>query len=453
MKKDLKILLETLEAHPDLYTKISEEEFKKVVKEVEGEIQGELDLIDNYKNISKLVALIGDGHSSVMMPRYWLEKVRKEHGVFPYEVFLSNEGELFVTKSYGAEQLPLGEQIIAINGMSIASFIEAVSPYLSFETIPFRNDLISESFEFLLYLVFKQADQLNFKLKASEVQVSTMPYEKWKVQRKDLREEREKKISIGKPYDFKILEPGIAKIDVFSFGITDFDNYRLFLLKTFKTIRKEEVHSLIIDIRGNYGGWPKVASELFHYIHDGYFKTMAKSRMKISYPYRSYYSDMFPGIEFHNFRSQKRIHFVDVKKVVTGEIDTYVNESAFFNEPPVQEEYEFDGDCYVLIDRKSYSASSSFASTFQCYNMGLLVGEPTGGTKVFRANPMFKMLPKTGLGVRMSTTKFFTACYNEDQEPVQPNIEVLPSISDRVDGVDVQLNRTLKLIQEAEEKK
>ncbi len=453
MKKDLKVLIETLEAHPDPYTKISEADFQKVVKEVEGKIVGDLDIIENYKNISKLVALIGDGHSSVLMPRYWLDKVRKEHGVFPYEVFLSNEGKLFVVKSYGDEQMPLGAQILAINGKSVDSFIEMVTPYLSYETDAFRNDLISESFEFLLYVVFKQVDQLNFKLETSEVQVASMPYEKWKVQKKDLREEREKKISLGKPYDFNILEPGIAKIDVFSFGITDYDNYRLFLLKTFKKVKKENIHSLIIDIRGNYGGWPKVASELFHYIHDGYFKTMAKSRMKISYPYRSYYSDMYPGIEFHNFTSQKRRHFVDVKKVVTGEIDTYVEESAFFNEPPIVEEYEFSGDCYVLIDRKSYSASSSFASTFQCYNMGVLIGEPTGGTKVFRANPMFKSLPKTGLGIVMSTTKFFTACYNEDNEPVQPNLEVLPSISDRVDGVDVQLNTTLKLIKEVQEKK
>ncbi len=248
------------------------------------------------------------------------------------------------------------------------------------------------------------------------------------------------------------MEPGIAKIDIFSFAISDLDNYRLFLIKTFKKIKKNEIHSIILDVRGNYGGWPKVASELFHYIHDGYFKTMAKSRMKISYPYRSYYTERYRGIEFANFSSLPRRHYVNVKEVVQGEIDTYVNENAFFNEPPVTEEYEFGGACYLLIDRKSYSAASSFASTFQCYNMGVLIGEPTGGTKVFRANAMFQMLPKTGLRVRVSTTKLFTPCYNEENEPVSPNLEVIPSISDRVNNIDSQLNTTLRLIKEVQEK-
>jgi len=176
MKKDLKVFLNTIDAHPDPYAKISEKDFQKIVKETEGKLSVELDIIENYKNISKLAALIGDGHTSVAMPKYWMHKIRKEQGAFPCEVFLSNEGELFVIKSYGDEQLPLGAQILSINGMTIASFIETVSPHISYETLPFRNDYISRNFELLLYLVFKQADQLTFQLKTSEVKVSTMPY-------------------------------------------------------------------------------------------------------------------------------------------------------------------------------------------------------------------------------------------------------------------------------------
>ena len=52
MKKDLKALLETLEAHPDPFTKISEEDFLDIVHKVEENIKVQMDEIDFYKNIS-----------------------------------------------------------------------------------------------------------------------------------------------------------------------------------------------------------------------------------------------------------------------------------------------------------------------------------------------------------------------------------------------------------------
>jgi len=456
MKKDLKTPLETIDAHPDPYTKISEKEFQAIIKNVEQNISKEIDEIEYYKNISKIIASISDGHSRVYMPKYWLKKVRKKNGAFPYEVYLTNDGELFVIKTYGDKQIALGAQILEINGMSVNSFVETVTPHISYETIPFRNDRISEGFEFMLYLVFKQVDQLSFKFKVtneSEVIVSTMPYKEWKKQKKDLREQREKKIARGEPYDFKILKPGIAKIDIFSFGTTNIDKYNYFLNETFKKIKKNKVHSLIIDVRGNYGGWPKIASELFHYIHEGHFKTMAKSSMKISYPYRSYYTDRNPKLRSANVIVNQRRHYINLEAVLRGELGTYIDEDVFFNEAPVTEIHEFRGDCYLLIDRKSYSASSSFASTFQCYSMGLLIGEPTGGTKIFSANAITKILPKSRLKVRMSTTKLFTACYNQENEPVIPNIEVVPTITDLVHNSDSQLNTALRLIKKIQLKK
>ncbi len=458
MKKDLEYFLGVLDAHPDPYTKVSEEDFQAKVKAVEQNISKELDEIDYYKNLAGIMGLIRDGHSSVYMPRFWMKEVRKKHGVFPYEMFLSNDNELFVVKSYGDEQLPLGTRILEINGMAVEAFVEAVTPYLSYETIPFRNDRISESFELMLYLVFKKADQLRFKFKVfeeSEVVVSAMPYKEWRGQKKDLREEREKKIAIGQPYDFKILKPGIAKIDIFSFAVVgrNFDKYNFFLNKTFKQIKKNNVHSLIIDVRGNYGGWPKVASELFHYIHEGHFKTMAKSRMKVSSPYRKYYTNRYPGLKFNSPTIRQRRHYIDLDAVLRGTLDTYVDENMFFNESPITESHEFDGDCYVLIDRKSYSASSSFASTFQCYSMGILIGEPTGGTKIFRANAIAESLPRTGLWVRSSTTQLFTACFSQEDEPVLPNVEVIPTVLDRVHEVDSQLNTALMLIKKIQKGK
>lgn len=449
MQKDLKVLIETIEGHPDPYTKISEEELQAIIDEVEKNISVELDVIDCYKNFSRIISAIKDGHTSLSMRDYWLRNILKVHGVFPYDVFLTNNEELFVIKSYGDTKIPLGSKILEINGMPVAEFIERVSPYLAYEIKSFRNDRISESFEFLLYLIFKQADQVSFKLLGfdSEVVISTMDFKEWKSQRKDLRAEREEKIAKGRPYDFEILKPGIAKISIFSFAVPSFDKYDLFLIDTFKKIKQNEVHSLIIDVRGNYGGYPKVSSELFHYIHNGYFKTMAQTRMKVSFPYRKSFTDKYPQLLHNNIDfGFKERHHIDLEALMNDKLNTYKDEAVLYNESPIEEKFEFTGDTYLLIDRKSYSASSSFASTFQCYSMGTIIGEPTGGTKIFRANAFKRILPKSKFNLLMSSTKMNTACYFEEDEPVLPNIEAAPTILDVVHDSDAILNFTLRVI-------
>ncbi len=456
MKKDLKELIETIEGHPDPYTKISKDDLQVIIDEVEENILVEIDVLDCYKNFSRIVSAIGDGHTSLYMNDFWLIGTRKEYGAFPYDVFLTNDNELFVIKTYSDSNIQLGSQILEIDGMSINDFVGAIDPYISYELETFRNDKISESFEFYLYLVFKQVDQLRFKIRDvdSEVVIPTMDFKEWKSLKKDLREQREELIAKGKPYDFEIVKPGIAMINIFSFSVPDIERYNFFLNETFKKIKKNEVHSLIIDVRGNYGGYPKVSSELFHYIHDGYFKTMAKSTMKISYPYRKAFTDRYPMLLNANVNYAEHSRFsIDLKSVIRGEVNTYKDEDVIYNETPIEENFEFKGDCYLLIDRKSYSASSSFASTFQCYSMGTIIGEPTGGTKIFRANAFLKVLPKSRFSLMMASTKKYSTCYNNENEPVLPNIEAAPSILDLVHDSDSPLNYTLMLINKVQKQK
>lgn len=83
MEKDLEVMLETLDAHPDLYAKVDKGRFDQVVDSVRININVALDEIDFYKNMSSIVALIGDGHSQLYFPKNWLKDRYKEHGMFP----------------------------------------------------------------------------------------------------------------------------------------------------------------------------------------------------------------------------------------------------------------------------------------------------------------------------------------------------------------------------------
>jgi len=124
---------------------------------------------------------------------------------------------------------------------------------------------------------------------------------------------------------------------------------------------------------------------------------------------------------------------------VRSEVGTFVDEEIFFNEAPETQTNEFSGDCYLLINRDSYSAASSFAATFQCYQMGTIVGEETGGTKIFRANPLGFELSKSNIPYRLSTVINYNTCYNAEMEGVKPDVEFSPSILDICSETDSQL--------------
>lgn len=438
--KDFKEFVGFLDAHPDPYTHIAEADFKLKLKEVEDSLNEPHSDLDFYKKVSSLVALIKDGHSSVYLPRFWMESRRKEFGCFPYELYLSNDDELFVLKDFNNGGIKPSTKINAINGISVDSFLNVIDPYISYEKKVFRNTMIDNNIDLYLYLAFGHGHDVKLKYGTEETVIENMPFKEWKKFQKNDREEKEKRIAIGEPYSYRKVNDGVGLLSVYGFSAPNINAYNNFLTKTFRSIRKDSIHSLIIDIRGNYGGWPKIASELFHYISDGYFKTMASSNMKVSYPYKEFFYSRIPGLRQNpQISLPQRRHFVDIGAIVSKKEGTFVKEEAFFNEEPIEEANEYSGDVYVLTDRDSYSAASSFASTFQCYSMGIIIGEETGGTKIFRANPITKSLHRSGLVVRLSTTRLHTACAIEEFQGVIPHVKYSPNIFQLVTGVDTHL--------------
>lgn len=456
LKKDLKELIEFLEAHPDPYRITTEESFANHIEEVRNSLTEPHSKLDFYKKLASIVALLKDGHSSVSM-RDWLKKKRKTHGAFPFEVHLNNEDQLYVIKNISEEIIPHGSRIHKINGISIDSFINQIDPYISYELKPFRNSIIENRFEFYLYVAFGRSDSTQITYHTDNYKdtiTKNISYKEWKAFQKSDREIREKKIARGEPYSYEKIAPNVGLLHIYAFVVADPKAYDIFLLNTFKKIKRDSIHSLIIDVRGNYGGWPKISSELFHYITDNYFKTLGLSLCKVSQSYKDIYRKAIPPSRIGNISfARKRRHYIDIEAIIKKPVGTIIKEDAFFNEPPIKETFEFSGDCYLLTNRNSYSAASSFASTFQCYNMGLVIGETTGGTKIFSANPISKQLPKSSIYIRLSTTKLFSACFNEEDEGVVPNLISKQSVLDQVHNIDSDLQYTLRVIKQVQKKR
>ncbi len=445
---DFEVLLKSVEAHPDPYTHISEEEFLKKAEEIKATFDQPHTKLDFYREAASMIALIKDGHSSVRLPEMWVNTARKEVGGFPLKVHLTNDNQLYIIKNYGTLEIPEGAKILAINGISVDSFLNRIDPYISYELTPFRNTLIDNSFESFLYAAFDHSAETEieyFVEQPEKVIVENIDYREWKKAVKENKKDREVKLSTSEPYNYEKIAEGIGLISIFAFRVPDYNSYQVFLAQTFSKIRRDEIHSLIIDIRGNYGGWPKVSSGLFHYITENHFKTMALTSQKISDTYRNKLLELDPALPNYYFLSGGR-HYLDMNALLRNPIGSFADETLVYNEPPQTEIEEFKGQTYLLTNRDSYSAASCFASTFQCYQMGLIIGEETGGTKIFRANPIYIELNRSGLAVGMSTSKDYTTCYGDEFEGVQPHVKYTPTILQLISGRDTQLDYAVYLI-------
>lgn len=456
MKKDYELAISYVEAHPDPYTHISQEDFEAHTSFTLSSFTKPLSALDFFKKVASTIALIKDGHSSAVMPENWFQNKRKENGVFPYKCYLTTSDELYIIEKYNNGPIPIRSKIETINGITVDSFINVINPYISYELKEFRNTKIDGGFGFYLYLAFGNYTSTKiqyFDTESKVVRVENMDYKEWKDYKKENKEEKEILLEKKRPYSYEKIAEGIGKLNIYAFKTSSIDAFDIWLFETFKEIEKEGVHSLIIDVRENFGGWPKISAQLFHYISETQFKTQARSSLKISQTYRNYLREKIPYLRNNTPFIFSNLHYIDMNSIMRNKIGSYVNQETFFNESPITRKYEFTGDCYLLTNRDSYSAASSFAATFQCYQMGLIVGVETGGTKIFRANSIYQLLPRTGVGVSISTVKDYNTCFNQEFQGVKPDIEFKPTILDLTSGLDMQLLYTQRVIKKIQKQR
>lgn len=450
LNRDFKKFLLFMEAHPEPYRVIGEKHFNEIIDSTKKEIQKPLSVEDFYKCLTNIVSKIEDGHTSISMPQNWILEKRKKSGAFPYVVHLNNEGELFFIKSYSsANNIPLGSKIHSINKLSIEEIIKTIDPWVSYERTEFRNVAIERNFETYLRLIFGDISELEISYNNPELmseQIELLEYKEYKNQIKDNRKDKEKKLLAGEPYEYTKLTENIGLISIYSFSVSDFDNFNYFVGKSFKKIEKDSIQSLILDVRGNFGGFPKCSSRIIHNMSEKYFKNMARSELKASLTFKDYLQRKLEILKYYNGFLRRGQHSLNINEVLGKPDNTMIIEDDFHNEPPLKYDHEFTGDLYLLTDRSSYSASSLFAATFKCYSLGLIIGEQTGGTKIFYGNPIGEALPHSAIYFNCATTKIFATCYNEHNEGITPDIEVGQSIFQRIKDYDNQLNYAVRII-------
>jgi C-terminal processing protease CtpA/Prc len=186
---------------------------------------------------------------------------------------------------------------------------------------------------------------------------------------------------------------------------------RHFINQSFRTLQKDSITHLIIDLRNNGGGDVDMYTLLTKYITQQPFKVAdtAYAVAKTLRPFTKYIK--------HGFFTNLGFRFLTKKR------NDHNNHFGFFERHNFypKKHHHFGGKIFVLINGPTFSASTLFAHAVKGQPNVLLVGEETGGgwhgnsglmipditlpnTKIKVRLPLFKIVqykhvPKTGSGV------------------------------------------------------
>ena len=185
------------------------------------------------------------------------------------------------------------------------------------------------------------------------------------------------------------------------------------LLKNYLKKSKNK-RALIIDIRGNGGG---NASYIYDYL---YPMIMGKKDFKDTHEYILFRTDevfkydaqypeikrVIKKIKESDFKyMEENIPFLKKDKKMMDDIRKNYTHIIFNpgleNAGEFGDEYKFNGNLYLLVDRDVYSSAQVAAHFFKDNNLGVVIGEKTGGDGIGTSPAMVK-LPNTKYILRFS---------------------------------------------------
>jgi hypothetical protein len=207
----------------------------------------------------------------------------------------------------------------------------------------------------------------------------------------------------GFPVSVELLETDqTAILTIPTFAIRDVNRYNQFMDSLFADLKNKETKHLIIDLRGNSGGHPIFAAQLFSYLCRE---------------------------DFIYFNSDDR-----------------VEEFGPLYTPLPPSHFQFVGQSYCLVDGGCLSTTGHFISLASYHQTSLIIGEDPGSN--FRCNDMSRQftLPYSRIEINIPTKTFSTAVDEKDFDHEIVDVYVDQDLISITEGRDIIMDKTMEMI-------
>ena len=385
-KSDVDQFFSTLErVHPNLLAKVNKQDYQKLKQQTLSDISARLDKDGKVKvqdlaySLYYAAAYFKDGHTSVgRWPRTNPSDFRGKR--FPPFWLDSENGRFLIATA--ADRSLLRAEILAVNGVPIASFLKPALDRNSGETLAFKAARFVGNQVLWFYMtdLFRD-DSYTLKLRDEagaerEQTVRTVGVEQF--EEVAPREQREQRTHV----EF-IDGARIARLVYPAFRESDAEKHKID--EIFRQIKDRGTADLIIDLRGNGGGTSAMVQYIFPFLYDGKFWDFSIVRKKIS-------PELLAAFESESGPAGQM-----------GKVVTYHGEEERFPKPATF----FTGRSYLLIDNGTFSSATEFATMFRDYKVGKSLGYETGGVPICFGDSLDFTLKNSGIVAVVSHKQFF----------------------------------------------
>ncbi|MGU3377531.1 S41 family peptidase [Chryseobacterium sp. M5A1_1a] len=448
LQQDFKVLRAALEEgypgmnryHPKRYT-------DSLFDSSEKKLQKKMSEREFFLFISKIVMQLQDGHMDVYPTEKTQDLLKKSDCTIPFQAFIS-KGKMYVQKNYSTlnDKELLGAEIISINGQPVSSFIGDVLKICTSDGNNQTNKYKRLESTGLLtqYLYDIQGYRDAYKIKyipfqGTKTKITTLKgieYQSLLKIRKDKYPGIEQL-----PAKFNVLNASTAYLKIASFNKTDYRKNNMdfveLMKSSFETIKSKDIKNLILDLRGNLGGTDAYGKILYSYFTDHDFL---------------YYSALIinkPEFDFTKYTDEPDLKIpeeaIKMNEAGTYDVIDHPNVGMQKNSLPY-----FSGQLYVLIDGDCFSTTAECLSMLYSYTSAVFIGEESGGGYYgnFSGSVPNLTLPNSKLQIGIPLMKYMMAVkdYKFNDRGVIPNYHITPTIKDRIESHDPELEYAKKLL-------
>jgi hypothetical protein len=444
LKEDYKKFCTLMEkVHTGLFEYVTEKEWSALKDSSQHLFNAPMTHAAFYQLIAWHVGMVRNARTRHGVTDSWY---KKKQNIFPFNVRYI-KGKLYITESLLVERpFPKGTEIIQINGKSPQEIKSIFWPFIPADGIneTGRAAALDDYFPWYYSLFVEEAEDYNIKLKlpsGQETDYATPGFHStfaalsfsqiWKRKRTALE------LQI-----YNDLNAAYFRIDdshVFN------DSLRIY----FERMERNNVHSLVIDLRGE-GGIRQMdhVAVLYSYLATKLFRIYDHIEVK------SNDNTVFDR-DFSFKPAYKSAQ--QVKSYLEGLVDSgngyYVWQQKAFDEFIKPAKINFSGNVYLLVDGRTSATSSDFASLAARLENVTVIGEETGGGyRSYVGGAEFALvLPHSLIGIKIPTWKSVLAIEEDATQHgrgVRPDYEVKQTIDDFINDRDAAREFAWQLVRE-----
>ncbi len=377
--------------HPDMFTFIPQEVFDRHFNDIKASLPDSLDKVGFFTYVAPLVNSMEDSHTSIYFP--YPEVEAKDPFMLPDIIRLNHRtGSLYMVDG----------KLININGVPAEEIYDRLMSLSNGETWIGKAVRINYDFGYYYHLVDPSKKFWVVYTRKGKVKSKTVKGIKLNPNNPEPGRRAE---NIG----FSEIEPGTVLCTIRSFEY--FPEFQPYIDSMFQYLKENNIENLIMDIRGNTGGWGDMTYHIIRYISPVEF-------------------EQGEGVHIYRYRYPGQRYSENPEILATESVgDSLLTVYMELREPtqPFPQEERFHGDVYFLTNRGSMSASAMLAGNIKQYALGTIVGEETGGAYLAFGNPVGLSLPNTDMGYCISASKYFRNPEDVDRmRGVVPDVQVPP---------------------------